>query len=172
MGMEQSDRNGGLGKFLRNCIRTLDDRTFIIRYRFTWDYWWNGRLVDKVARKRKHAEDHDKKRPILLSLLTNAERQIHLHAEELILKGLFDEILRRGIKVDDQWISSLHRDQIVSYRVGLISYPPFSERAKELMIAAIQRDRIANIEKWLIRIILPIITLIGSFVGAYFGSRK
>jgi hypothetical protein len=159
-------------KFLRNFKNTPDYYVFIIRYRLTWDYWWKDRFVDKLARKRKDAEYIDKTLPIILSNFTDEERQNFLDAKELVLKGLFDEILRRGIKVDDQWISSSHKHQLDSYRVGRISYPPFSERAKELMTAAIQKDRVANFEKWLIRIILPVMTLIGSFVGGYFGSRK
>ena len=49
-------------------------------------------------------------------------------------------------------------------------YPPLSGTAKGMMLAAIKKDRIANLEKWLIRIIVPVLTLISSFVGAYFGS--
>jgi hypothetical protein len=115
------------------------------RRKLTQDYWWNERPLNKIARKRR-AEDEDKQ--LVYEILGEEEYTKTLRLfDDLYTRGLFDEISKRGIKIEPEWIDTTKQEDAIAWIKGASRYPPFSIRAREGMFAAIKKDRSANFER-------------------------
>jgi hypothetical protein len=130
-----------------------------------WEYWWIERPLEKWALKEKlrkqmyeEAQEH----------LMESDWEEIAELEYWHLRGLFIESIRRGIKVEEEWIDKSEKAAMEEWKQGASRFPPFSSTAKEMMIAAINKDRSSKVWRWITSIVMP---LLGGFIGAYLGSK-
>jgi hypothetical protein len=135
----------------------------LMRKYLRWEYWVNERPVEKLMQRR---QEEDRLEREFREEAGEADYEYLSEYKDLELRGLYDDIVRRGIKVEQEWIKTSDKSQWDDYKQRVTRYPPFSPIARDGMFATIKKDRTDKLEKWLTRIVLPVL----SFLGAYLGS--